>query len=329
MTINDICSHLQSCSGKGSLLELLVKNQGIFSVRELPPSPFYLNGRPPSSLYTLLASGAFSRIDTANFRTLSPLPILAAKQKKAIALQLARCLMEFFDTGFTSKTWDPQKIFASYPPESKLSDGGWYATFSRGETPSGYSEFTTDRPIPSLLSFAQLLLAIEEGQVVGPDVDIGEAHHEACSSQIFLRLAKAEQAGCGLYADAIRGCLLSHRYLYSELDSETAEGVDVTAAVRTVIYEKIVLPLEAALDPTRRGQKRRLEDCSLIDVDSRRDAVRQNNVRRFKENGKSLANVGHLGSMFCIILSRLGDLTSYTRAIRSTGLEKADATRPT
>jgi len=199
--------------------------------------------------------------------------------------------MEFFDTEFTSETWDPRKIFMSCPPERKLSHEAWYA-FSKSERPPSSSDFPTDKPSPLLLSFAQLLLAIEEGKRIDPDAYNRDVPHEARSLQLFLQLARAEEAGCGVYADAVRGCLFSHIYLESELESLAAEDADVMAAVRTVIYEKIVMPLEAALDPPRRGQKRMREDCVPNDAQSRQDSIRRNNAKSFKENRSRLANVG-------------------------------------
>lgn len=326
MNIDDICSHIQDCSGGGSLLELLIKSQGIFAVKELPPSSFYLSGRSPTSLYTLLAGGVFSRTDTTNFRTRLLLPVVGPRQKKAIALRLARCLMEFFDTGFTSETWDPEKIYASYVSGTNPFDGGWYATFSKREAPSSSPEFTTDTPVPALLSFAQLLLAIEEGTAVEPDVGLtGDAQHEGRLSQIFLRLAKAELAGCGPYADAIRGCLLFHRHLYSELDSKAAYGVDITAAVRTVIHEKIVLPLEATLDPPRRERKRGPGNSHPIELGSGRDAVRQDIVRDFKD--EELLGIVRYLDLCCVLDPPDERLTLYARAISSTSLERADIAR--
>ena len=289
-------------------MQLLIRHQGIFTINELPPNEFNLNG-PPRSLYVLLAGGALSRINTANFRASSSTPVLAARQKKALALRLARCLMEFFDTGYTSKTWDLQNIFASFKPGGLLSRMEWYAAFSEGERRPGFPEFTTDKPDPSLLSFAHILLAIEEGNAAESEGHVQEVHHDLRLSRLFLRLHVAEQAGCGLYAEAIRGCLFSHVYVQSELSSETPEDVDVMAALRKVIREKIVLPLEAALDPPRRGQKRRREDYHPVGVLSGRDVLRERNARAFETNGRRLANVSLLGPpVLCIIRNWSGYL---------------------
>ncbi len=113
------------------------------------------------------------------------------------------------------------------PPGTKISDGLWYAAFCRGEQASSDSpEFTVFKPGPTLLAFAQLLLEIEEGKKI--NLESGKDTSDSGRwPKLILRAAEAERAGCGLYAEAVKGCLYFHIYLALELESQGPSPPDL------------------------------------------------------------------------------------------------------
>lgn len=260
-----MCLYLQAYSIDGMLLALLVEHQGIFSIRELPPNTSHLKGSLPQPLGGFIDCGALERVDSKNFEHISTNDVFTARQKKMIALRLGRCFMEFFDTEFATKTWNLGRIFLVSPPGSKATDGLWYVAFSKSRGVSDPPEFNIYAPGPTLLSFAQLLLEIEEGKRIS--VEPGMENWP----RLLLRAAESERAGCGLYTEAVKGCLYFHVYLAMQLESKSGEDdVDINKAVRTIIYQRIVKPLENAVDPpTRMSKKRRRDDPHPSDSEGR------------------------------------------------------------
>ncbi|KAN0066705.1 hypothetical protein V8E54_015175 [Elaphomyces granulatus] len=239
--IENLCMDLQTWK-EGSLFQILHEHQGLFSIHDLIP-PSYLSGAPIHSLDHLLETGAFLRTDHENFRRSN---LFNPRQKKALALKLAHCLMDFFDSNYASPTWDIGKVFLVTPPGSRTQDGLLYVGFTT-KNASSPDYYTFGFGDPVMLAFAKLLLEIEEGK----KIDLGQ-----CSSnteqwgRLCERAFFAERAGSGLYAEAIKACLYFHLYLPKDGDPKDA--------LQNVVRERIVSQLETAVT----GGKRRHDDLT-------------------------------------------------------------------
>jgi hypothetical protein len=239
--IENLCMDLRTWE-EGSLFQILHEHQGLFSIHDLIP-PSHLSGAPIHSLDYLLETGAFLRTDHENFRRSN---LFNPRQKKALALKLAHCLMDFFDSNYASPTWNTEKVFLVTPPGSRTQDGLLYMGFTtRNASSPDYYTFGFGDPV--MLAFAKLLLEIEEGK----KIDLGK-----CSSnteqwgKLCERAFLAERAGSGLYAEAIKACLYFHLYLPKDGDPKDT--------LQNVVRERIVNQLETALNPpTVTGGKRR------------------------------------------------------------------------
>ncbi|OXV05531.1 hypothetical protein Egran_06701 [Elaphomyces granulatus] len=244
--IENLCMDLQTWK-EGSLFQILHEHQGLFSIHDLIP-PSFLSGAPIHSLDHLLETGAFLRTDHENFRRSN---LFNPRQKKALALKLAHCLMDFFDSNYASPTWDIGKVFLVTPPGSRTQDGLLYVGFTtRNASSPDYYTFGFGDPV--MLAFAKLLLEIEEGK----KIDLGQ-----CSSnteqwgRLCERAFLVERAGSGLYVEAIKACLYFHLYLPKDGDPKDA--------LQNVVRERIVSQLETALNPpTVTGGKRRHDDLT-------------------------------------------------------------------
>lgn len=274
------------------LLTMLVQHQGIFTIKELPPDVCNPVESRPQPLSGLLDSGALTAINSGNFHELYCKDVLTARQKKAIALQLARCFMEFFDAEFASQTWDLQNIYVVSKLGGKVSEGRCYAAFNKSKQFSTPFEFTVIKPGPSLLSFAQTLLELELGKRLNfAAPDTGGTSDANYWPKLIVRAAEVEQTGGGLFSEAIKGCLYFHVYLALELESLTDETVDTKVVVRSVIYQRIVKPLEIALNPLKLVDQKRSRigsyESDSEDSDRRRNSQRQ---KRYVPNNLLIMN---------------------------------------
>jgi hypothetical protein len=246
--VENICFDLQTCN-KERLFEFFVEHRGIFSIdaNPLPPLPSLLSHEQLQPLTHFLVEGTFLRDDRTRRR---PLDFATPNQKQTIALNLARCLLDFFDSMAGFPVWDSTKVFLALRPGGLSQEGRMYVTFEDGaqDVPTTY----TDIGNPILLSFAKLLLEIEGGR----EIKISETETNIDTwAKLCVHAREAELAGSGLFAQAVRGCLYLHLHISRDGDPK--------ANFRKCLYEQVVSHLEAAVNqPTRKRRRQHSPDRS-------------------------------------------------------------------
>jgi len=160
-----------------------------------------------------------------------------------MALKLAYCLLEFFDSVSGFPVWDSTKIYFISRPRAGPESGRMYVTFaSESQQP-----FTACPEVgnPILIAFAKLLLEVDRGS----EIDLSQYDNNIAKwAQLCVYAQAAERAGSGLLAQAIRGCLYLHLHIPKESDQK--------AGIRKCLYEQVVSQLEAAVNPPTRKRRR-------------------------------------------------------------------------
>lgn len=242
-----MCSELQAWE-QGTIFQMILEHQGLFSALDVIPPRSYLDGTPLQSLDDLMETGVFLR---TNHQKFGRPDFFNPKQKKALVLKMAYCLRDSFDTEAIAPSFDGNKIFLVSPPGIKTQDGLLYMSVANGAPhPSG------GLGDPVLTAFAKLLLEIEDGS----KLDIGQCNNTIEQwAKVCERAFATERAGRGPYADAVRGCLYLHLHLRPDVD-------DPATALRKAMREQIVGQLVTALNPpTAAGGKRRQSDPDAHD----------------------------------------------------------------
>ncbi|KAK3906463.1 hypothetical protein C8A05DRAFT_11784 [Staphylotrichum tortipilum] len=198
-----------------------------------PTSPFPTP--PKDNLQELHSGGAFRPLVTGiterkgwRFRT---------PERRALAVRLGYCLMDFLDGTFGS-----ERIYAR---RSATADQGW--SFN----PAIYMLFTSSPPTsidikpfwtgnhPSFLSFTKFLLEMELGWPI--DVHISSDHTSEANDEAFLKLRRI--AGRlrvyqnNSYSKAIEGCLEVPFEIWSALGSSFVKDEDRELAIQEHVLQ--------------------------------------------------------------------------------------------
>jgi hypothetical protein len=248
--IHDLCEVILECRDKKRGLRLHIEDKDIFNVYgDLLPPAMHLNQLPAQSLAEFIESGAFRSMTYQNYQQRLEGDFFNTKQKRALALRLGRCLMDFFDYKHTLHTWDPSKIFFLVQHGIQSTDKLLYMSFLRNESDFPAASFELGDPV--ILSFAKLLLEIDSGQKM--DIELSPQREKNVEKWFELvQMADKEQ---GSYWDAVNGCLYIHSHITGDIDTDVG--------MRQVIYERIVKHLEIESNPpTARSQKRYRSDSA-------------------------------------------------------------------
>ncbi|KAH7118152.1 hypothetical protein B0J13DRAFT_202103 [Dactylonectria estremocensis] len=250
--IQDICAWLQESTSKDKRPHLLVEEFGVFSSwagsnsRACPPIL-----AASESLDELLEKGAFEDFTYKNFRKKSPGKTFNPVEKRALAVQLGRCLMDFFDFDLNTK-------------QIHLSKGSW--SRSKSSIPClSFSSGTRISPEPHifrrgdpvLLFFAKLLLEIDQGHKIAIDINPEVENNEKAWLELFEYVDRAEAWKVSSYLDAVRECLLLHTRLPKSVRSGKHRGRKAYLAIRRIIYDQVVQNLETELDSLTQTSKKR------------------------------------------------------------------------
>lgn len=210
----------------------------------MPPKS-YLSDAPVQPLEHLIKLGAFLRDSRQRSR---PPDFFTPAQKQAIALKLARCFMDFFDSESNSPAWDLGKVYLVAPPGNRTQDRLIYVAFNNGNPHPPTAPPDIGHPV--LLAFAKLLLEIDDGN----EIDLSQCGSSVEQwAQLCVHAQAAERAGSGLYALAVSACL----YLHVNFPRDE----DPKAEIRRRIHQRVVSQLEAALNrPDSMERKRRRVD---------------------------------------------------------------------
>ncbi|KAK4182149.1 nucleoside phosphorylase [Podospora australis] len=264
-----VCSAIQQANARHEKLYFLVTENGLFDISsERPSTPAMLKNLTGPTLSDLLEQRAFRRITPRDYLNGTACDIVGSRDKAAIALCLARCLMDFFDeeVDLASYSWNSEKIWFLPDTQSRQKSGPFYVSLRPA---SGLTESNPDLlrlfgpGNPILLSFARLLLEIEGGEKLSMAIHPTNTANTQKWGQMcgFVDVA-AEKAGDGNYLKAVEGCLYLHMSL-----PRVQDGMSTTEAkelVRQAIYEKIVHNLELLVHPPSSNSKRKWQETSTI-----------------------------------------------------------------
>ncbi|KAL8367020.1 hypothetical protein RB599_011105 [Gaeumannomyces hyphopodioides] len=254
--IQNICLDLRNRTGQGEALILLLEKYGLFGawtpLQLAQPS----SAPPKENLDKLISSGAFKPLDPHTLMR-GPRPIrYNIQEKRALAVRLGYCLMDFFDAGLSSKRiYFLGSTKASCSPTRSET---LYLSFASG-LPATTEPHVFQIGHPTLLSFAKLLLEIEFGQSIDLNISSDDDKtNRVIWAELCYVVDQLEEERSDSYLQAVRGCLLAHIQISKNLRLGSADERDAELTIRKELYRKVVEKLETALaDCTpRAGNKR-------------------------------------------------------------------------
>ncbi|KAM0264972.1 hypothetical protein ACHAQJ_000488 [Trichoderma viride] len=258
---NDICIAIHKTWKQGTKLRLFVDQRGLFDVTdEEPPISTSLQDYKEEGLNLLLDKNAFRPINPGTYLRGLAIERFDHREKTALALALARCLLVFFDKSLERAVcnWTAENIFFMRSPRPNGQPPCWHILVGSHSPNFNYPTFhhkiVPGNPV--LLSFAKLLLEIINGEKIPLDVDLQNTNKNIGNwAQMCGYVEEARQDGNSFYLQAVQGCLYLHMHLQKgdDLQSINSSG----AAMREVIYEQIVRNLEKELNPEGLKRKRR------------------------------------------------------------------------
>jgi nucleoside phosphorylase len=258
-----ICAAIQRAKTQGRSLYLVVDKKGLFDISDkMPSTPLSLAHLTSETLQDLLDQKALTRITPRDCFTGSAKNKLSSREKDILALGLARCLMEFFDANIelALHSWRPECVYFLRSTRGHARDRILYISLKPlGPASSEESPVQSASPVgpgnPVLLSFARLLLEIENGENIALEVKPDRRANLPSWGEMCDIVERIESEGGGNYLQAVKGCL----YLHIALRKIQNEAVDLSLSdlLRKTIYEQIVHRLEANVNPEKYKRKRR------------------------------------------------------------------------
>lgn len=219
---------------------LLIEKYGIFGAWANPTS----SGPDPSSkesLNQLIEKGAFKPLDLHALIHGASQQKFSTKDKRALAVKLGFCLMDFFDADITSK-----RIYflnASKPgPKEELP----YLAFG-SKLPATADPYSFRMGHPALLSFAKLLLEIDFGQCIDLEISPYNSQNQVTWAKLVSYVDRLEEDRSDSYLEAIRACLHVHRKIAEKLRSRDLDSKGADSRIRKTLYKEVVHKLELGL----------------------------------------------------------------------------------
>ncbi|KAH6896664.1 hypothetical protein B0T10DRAFT_602101 [Thelonectria olida] len=268
---HDICTAVQISQERRRKLHLSIDQRGLFDVSGdmLPIVATHVDWEhTKETLDHLLEQKWFSPIRYSD-RLRKPVAERFGRQKKAtLALALARCLMDFFDKELelASYTWNPEKIFFLPSSEAHINIDQPYVSLrpnlSGSRSPDSFGAIQIGHPL--VLSFARLLLEIDDGEKIPLTIhprseDNIQEWASLCSHVSALQ--NDDNHRSNFYLEAVQGCLYLHLHLRKLRDQAAASSS--VAAMRKIIYDNVVYKLELEVNPKILKRKRRGSSSEL------------------------------------------------------------------
>lgn len=238
--IQDICADLSLNTGQGKSLVVLVEQYGLFGAwttwQRGSPAP------PDETLEQLICNGAFKQLTLDTLAGGPPSIRYKPQEKRALAVRLGYCLMDFFDSDLSSKRIYFLDTSSRFPKNEAL-----YLSFDSGPSLTDESHiFRVGHP--ALLSFAKLLLEIEFGKIIDLEVT---RRYGATNRGTWAALCEMvdilEEERDDSYVQAIRACLMLHSQISKALRLTGADSKSVELTIRKEIYRELVCKLEDGL----------------------------------------------------------------------------------
>ncbi|ODH20252.1 hypothetical protein ACO22_05932 [Paracoccidioides brasiliensis] len=254
-----ICAAIQRAN-EGRKLYLFVDQRGSFDISDkIPPILLSSESFTAESLEELLNQKVFTRITARDYLEGVAVEKFGSREKATLALSLARCLMDFFDEDLelASHSWRPETLYFLRPSGANASDRVLYISlkpkFSGPKPPDLLKTVGPGNPI--LLSFAKLLLEIENGEKLSMEIHSDSKTNVSKWGEMCAFVNVAEREGNGNYLQAVEGCLYLHMALPKF--QEQTSGSTASEVLRKAIYENIVRNLELMVNPQISKRKRR------------------------------------------------------------------------
>lgn len=217
---------------------------------------------PPSkSLHHLISSGAFNPPDLSMIwkeRSRSTPAHFNTNQKRALAVKLGYCLMDFFDSSINSENIN-FPLSENKPIQRELP----YLRFTSGiPTSVEFRQFRTGHPV--LMSFAKLLLEIDSGTEIPIVISSSYDGRENCHlwADLLRYAEKLEEYRIDSYVEAVKGCLMVHTNIRQALWNSDLDEKETDLIIRKELYVKVVQHLESAWEESipRPSNKRSREE---------------------------------------------------------------------
>ncbi|KAJ0419565.1 hypothetical protein BJY00DRAFT_324312 [Aspergillus carlsbadensis] len=258
-----ICAAIQRAKDQGRSIHLFVDKDGLLDISDISPAtPLSPTDYTTETLEQLLDQKALTRITANDYRSGSLETKLSAREKAILALGLARCLLEFFDADIelASHSWKAESVFFLRPTQGLGRDRILYISL-RPQGP--FSQ--TGRPAqplgaigpgnPILLSFAKLLLEIENGERISMEIQSESRENISLWGEMCDIVERVERDGGGNYLKAVEGCLYLHMALRKGQDD--LGDLPLGDRLKRAIYDQIVRNLEVNVNPQTTKRKRR------------------------------------------------------------------------
>jgi nucleoside phosphorylase len=290
--ILDLCYELMSASGQNYKLQLFPQRGQLLSAW-IPISSHDSSSHPilensaSQSLAERIASGMFKRQTVRDLIAKEPgsqcYPAqYTLKAKRALAVELGYCLLDFFDASL-----DPRDIcfFGSLPNPSERDT--FYRSFS-SQFPSSpeFRLFRIGHPV--LLSFAKILLELDDGEAIPLDI---RPYYCEENTQVWLQLLSSldilQERGAMLedsYTEAIRGCLNVH----SQLRCVETDGSQADILIRNKLYHHVVQHLETALENCTPNLGSKRQHSTSPEIKSIMDSMRKRTRTTVGNNADSM-----------------------------------------
>ncbi|KAK4233927.1 hypothetical protein C8A03DRAFT_47630 [Achaetomium macrosporum] len=253
--IQNICLHLRNHAGREEALILLIEQYGLFGAwtplqpTQAPPA------LPKENLDKLISSGAFKPLDLLTLTKGVASMRYKPQEKRALAVRLGYCLMDFFDADLSSK----RIYFLGSTKASccRTRNETLYLSFASG-LPTTTESHVFQTGHPTLLSFAKLLLEIDFGQNIDLSISSKYDENRGTWAELCSIVDQLENERNDSYLEAVRGCLMAHIRISKALKRGGADGRDAELTIRKQLYRRVVEKLETALAEStpRAGNKR-------------------------------------------------------------------------
>ncbi|SPO02494.1 uncharacterized protein DNG_05167 [Cephalotrichum gorgonifer] len=161
--VRNICADLGQYTGQGKGLVLFIEEDGLFSAWAPSPSQTESPASPKDTLDELIIKGAFGPPDLNARLSGSDPTQYNPQEKRALAVRLGYCLMDFFDVNLSSK-----RIYLLGSSTVSFRNEPLYLSFKSG-LPGAAESHIFRVGHPALLSFAKLLLEIDSGKIIHLD----------------------------------------------------------------------------------------------------------------------------------------------------------------
>ncbi|KAL2835584.1 hypothetical protein BJY01DRAFT_259136 [Aspergillus pseudoustus] len=258
-----ICAAIQRARDQDRSIHLLVDKDGLSDISETRPAK-HLSAADYTSetLQDLFNQNALTRITANDYRSGQLERKMSSREKAILALDLARCLLEFFDADIehASHCWKPESVFFLRPSQGHSRPRILYISLR----PCGGASLVEGsiRSVgaigpgnPILLSFARLLLEIENGERIPMEIHADSRENLYTWGEMCDIVERVERERGSNYLRAVEGCLYLHMAVRKF--QHNSDHMSLNDHLRRAIYDQVVRNLEVDVNPQDTKRKRR------------------------------------------------------------------------